>query len=164
MTHRRWPTKLFGVLIGPTGDAIGFDTRPRPPSVSSDVAASRQAGREPQWSLPAHPPISTARALRDYQVLTPLPADEPAPPEEAKERRFLLDNHIPAQERAHYPLPTFFERDVLTNKGTFFAAKREDQLVERRVRIFQTVPDLNSLSLAELTERALPLVRVAATR
>lgn len=103
-------------------------------------------------------------ALRDYQVLKPLPADEPAPPEEAKERRFLLDNHIPAQERAHYPLPTFFERDVLTNKGTFFAAKREDQMVERRIRIFQKVPDLNRLSLAELTERALPLVRATAAR
>ncbi|HYJ34479.1 MAG TPA: hypothetical protein VE326_14850 [Candidatus Binatia bacterium] len=103
-------------------------------------------------------------ALRDYQVLTPLPADEAMPPEEVKERRYLLENHIPAQERRHYPLPTFFERDVLTNKGTFFAAKREDQLVERRIRIFQALPDLNRLPLAELTERALPLVRVPAGR
>jgi len=103
-------------------------------------------------------------AIRDYQVITPLPADEPMPVEELKERRYLLENHIPPQEHADYPLPTFFERDVLTNKGTFFAAKREDQLVERRVRVFQTVPDLNQLSLAELTERALPLVRVPAAR
>lgn len=103
-------------------------------------------------------------ALRDYQVLLPLPADEAIPPEELKERRFLLENHIPPQEHADYPLPTFFERDVLTNKGTFFAAKREDQLIERRIRIFQTVPDLNRLPLAALTERALPLLRVPATR
>ena len=103
-------------------------------------------------------------ALRDYQVLLPLPADEPMPAEEAKERRYLLENHIPAQEQAHYPLPTFFERDVLTNKGTFFAAKREDQLIERRIKIFHTLPDLNRLTLAELTERALPLVRVPAGR
>lgn len=103
-------------------------------------------------------------ALRDYQVLMPLTADEPMPSEEVKERRYLLENHIPPQEQKHYPLPTFFERDVLTNKGTFFAAKREDQLIERRVQIFQTIPDLNRLTLAELTERALPLVRVPAGR
>ena len=103
-------------------------------------------------------------ALRAYQVLQPLPADEPMPVEEIKERRYLLENHIPAQEHRDYPLPTFFERDVLTNKGTFFAAKREDQLVERRIRIFQTLPDLNRLPLAELTDRALPLLRVPAAR
>lgn len=103
-------------------------------------------------------------ALRDYQVIQPLPGDEPMPPEELKERRYLLEIHIPTQEHADYPLPTFSERDVLTNKGTFFAAKREDHLVERRVGIFQSVPDLNRLPLAELTERALPLVRIPAER
>lgn len=103
-------------------------------------------------------------ALRAYQVLQPVPADEAMPPEEIKERRYLLENHIPAQDHHDYPLPTFFERDVLTNKGTFFAAKREDQLVERRIRIFQNLPDLNRLSLAELNDRALPLLRVPAAR
>jgi hypothetical protein len=103
-------------------------------------------------------------ALRAYQVLEPLPADEPMPVEEVKERRFLLENHIPPQEQADYPLPTFFERDVLTNKGTFFAAKREDQLVERRIRIFQNLPELNRLPIAKLTARALPLLRVPVAR
>ena len=103
-------------------------------------------------------------ALRDYQVLEALPADEPMPPEEIAERRYLLESHIPVPEHRHYPLPTWFERDVLTNKGTFFAAKREDQMIERRVRIFQTLPELNRLPLDELTARALPLIRVPATR
>lgn len=103
-------------------------------------------------------------ALRAYQVLEPLPADEPMPPEEISERRYLLEHHIPAPEQRDYPLPAWFERDVLTNKGTFFAAKREDQMIERRVRIFQTLPELNRLPLEELTSRALPLVRVPATR
>ena len=103
-------------------------------------------------------------ALRAYQVLEPLQADEPLPSEEVAERRYLLEHHIPAPEHAHYPLPTWFERDVLTNKGTFFAAKREDQMIERRVRIFQTLPELNRLSLAELTAKAQPLVRVPAAR
>ena len=103
-------------------------------------------------------------ALRAYQVLEPLPADEPMPREEVQERRYLLENHIPLQEHVDYPLPTFFERDVLTNKGTFFAAKREDQLIERRVRIFQTITELNRLPLEELTTRALPLIRVPAVR
>jgi hypothetical protein len=103
-------------------------------------------------------------ALRAYQVVEPLPSDEAMPPEENAERRYLLENHIPVQEHSHYPLPTWFERDVLTNKGTFFAAKREDQMIERRVRIFQTLPELNLLPLAELTARALPLIRVPATR
>ena len=103
-------------------------------------------------------------ALRAYQVLVPLPADEPMPAEEIKERRYLLENHIPAPEHRDYPLPTFFERDVLTNKGTFFAAKREDQTIERRVRIFQGVPAANELPLSELTERARALVRVPAGR
>lgn len=103
-------------------------------------------------------------ALRDYQVLMPLPADLPMPAEEVAERRYLLQNHIPPQDHAHYPLPAFFERDVLTNKGTFFSAKREDQLIERRVKILQSVPDLNRLTLAELTARATPLVREPAGR
>ncbi|HEV8128413.1 MAG TPA: hypothetical protein VGQ14_02025 [Candidatus Eisenbacteria bacterium] len=103
-------------------------------------------------------------ALRDYQVLETLPADEGMPSEEIAERRYLLENHIPAPEHRHYPIPTWFERDVLTNKGTFFAAKREDQTIERRVRIFQTLPELNRLPLDELTARALPLIRVPATR
>jgi len=103
-------------------------------------------------------------ALRAYQVLATLPAEEPQPPEEVEERKYLLEHHIPVHERSHYPVPAAFERDVLTNKGTFFAAKREDQMIERRVRIFQTLPDLNQLPLAELTARALPLIRVPATR
>lgn len=103
-------------------------------------------------------------ALRAYQVLEPLPADEPMPAEEVKERRYLLENHIPPQEHSDYPLPTYFERDVLTNKGTFFAAKREDQLIERRIQILKSLPELNRLPLAELTARALPLLRVPAAR
>jgi hypothetical protein len=103
-------------------------------------------------------------ALRAYQVLEPLPADEAMPPEEVKERRWLLENQIPLQDHADYPLPTWFERDVLTNKGTFFAAKREDQMIERRVRVFQTLPELNALPLADLTARALPLLRVPVPR
>ena len=103
-------------------------------------------------------------ALRAYQIITPLPADEAMPPEEGKERRYLLENHIPPQEHDDYPMPTFFERDTLTNKGTFFGAKREDQMIERRVRVFQTVPELNRLPLAELNARALALVRVASAR
>ena len=103
-------------------------------------------------------------ALRAYQVLEPLPADEPAPPEEAAERRYLLEHHIPRQEHHDYPLPTYFKRDVLTNKGTFFAAKREDQLIERRIQVLKRVPELERLSLEELTARGLPLAAVPATR
>ena len=102
--------------------------------------------------------------LRDYQAVTPLPMGEPIPPEELTERKFLLEKHIPAHERAHFPLPTEFERDVLTNKGTFFAAKREDQMVERRIAVFKTVADLAKLPLAELTSRALPSAGVPAGR
>lgn len=102
--------------------------------------------------------------LRAYQVVRSLPADEAPPPEELDERRWMLDNLIPPHEHADYPLPTFFERDVLTNKGTFFAAKREDQTIERRVRIFQGVPAANEQPLSELTERARALVRVPAGR
>ena len=103
-------------------------------------------------------------ALRDYQVLKPLPADDPMPPEEIDERRYLLEHHIPPHERAHYPLPTVFERDVITNKGTFFAAKREDQTIERSIATFKTVQELNRLPLADLTARALPLLGAHAAR
>ena len=103
-------------------------------------------------------------ALRAYQVLKPLPAGEPMPPDETEERRFLLEHHIPAHERSHYPLPTQLERDVLTNKGTFFAAKREDQTIQRWIAAFKTVADLNQLPLSALTSRALPLVRTAVPR
>jgi hypothetical protein len=104
-------------------------------------------------------------ALRDYQVLKALPeGDEAMPREEIEERRYLLEHHIPAHERGHYPLPTQLERDVLTNKGTFFAAKREDQMIQRWVAIFKTTPELNRLPLSELTARALPLVGAHAVR
>ncbi len=102
--------------------------------------------------------------LREYQVLTTLPADEPMPSEETSERKYLLDKHIPPHERMHYPVPASFERDVLTNKGTFFAAKREDQLIARRIGVFKSVPELNALPLAELTARALPLLGAVAAR
>lgn len=101
-------------------------------------------------------------ALRAYQVLEQLPADEPMPPQEIAERRYLLEHHIPRPEHVDYPLPTFFERDVVTNKGTFFAAKREDQLIERRIQILKRVPELERLPLDELSARALRLVRVPA--
>ena len=102
--------------------------------------------------------------LRAYQVVTPFPADEPMPPEEAAERRHMLEKYIPAHERSHYPVPKGLERDVLTNKGTFFAAKREDQMVERRIEIFKKVVELARLPLAELTARALPYLSVPAAR
>jgi len=102
--------------------------------------------------------------LRSYQVVEPLPADEPMPPQETAERRYLLDKHIPPHEREDYPMPTFFERDVLTNKGTFFAAKREDQQVERRIAVLKTVAELNQLPLADLTARALGVLKVPAAR
>jgi hypothetical protein len=102
--------------------------------------------------------------LRAYEVVKALPADEPMPAEEIAERRWLLEKEIPAHEHADYPLPAFFERDVLTNKGTFFAAKREDQMIERRIKIFQTVSELNRLPLGELTSRAFPLLKVPAGR
>lgn len=103
-------------------------------------------------------------ALRAYQVVAPQPADEIPPPEELDERRWMLETQIPPHEHGDYPLPTFFERDVLTNKGTFFAAKREDQMIERRVRGIQGVVAANALSLSALTERARPLLRVPAGR
>jgi hypothetical protein len=103
-------------------------------------------------------------ALRDYQVVVPLEADEPMPPEERTEREFLLREQIPAHERKRFPMPRIFERDVLTNKGTFFAAKREDQMIERRISVFQKAVDLERLPLADLTARVLPLLRVPAAR
>ena len=103
-------------------------------------------------------------ALRAYQVIQPVPADEAPPPEELDERRWMLETQIPPHEHGDYPLPTFFERDVLTNKGTFFAAKREDQMIERRVRVLQSVPEANTLSVPQLTERARTLLRVPAGR
>jgi len=103
-------------------------------------------------------------ALRDYQVLKPLPADDPLPAEEIEERRYLLEHHIPPHERGHYPLPKFLERDVLTNKGTFFAAKREDQTIQRWIATFKNVAELNRLPLSDLTARAIPLLGAHATR
>ena len=102
-------------------------------------------------------------ALREYQVVIPVPALEAMPPEEQAERTWMLENLIPPHEREDYPMPRELERDLMTNKGTFFAAKREDQLIARRIATFQTVSDLERLSLAELNERALPLLRGAAT-
>jgi hypothetical protein len=61
-------------------------------------------------------------------------------------------------------MPTFLERDVLTNKGTFFAAKREDQTIQRRVEIMKSVVTLLDLPLPELTARALPLLREVGAR
>ena len=102
--------------------------------------------------------------LRAYGVVVPQPVGEAMPPEEIGERRYLLEKHIPVHERSLYPIPTEFERDVLTNKGTFFAAKREDQMVARQIAVFKTVVDLARLPLADLTARALPFLRVPAAR
>ena len=102
--------------------------------------------------------------LRAYQVTVPLPAMEPMPKEEMAERKYLLEEHIPPHERHEYPLPTEFERDVLTNKGTFFAAKREDQSVAKRIAVLKRAASLERLPLAELNAMALPLVRVPAGR
>ena len=102
--------------------------------------------------------------LRAYQVTVPIASMEAMPKEELAERRYLLEEHIPPHERSEYPLPTEFERDVLTNKATFFAAKREDQMVERRIDVMKRAASLERLPLAELTAMALPLVRVPAGR
>ena len=99
-------------------------------------------------------------ALRAYQVLRTTDSLEPVPAEELDERKFMLDELIPAPERRDYPMPAFLERDVLTNKGTFFAAKREDQTIQRRVEIMKTTSSLIELPLGELTARALPLLSV----
>ncbi|HXF58204.1 MAG TPA: hypothetical protein VN539_00095 [Candidatus Saccharimonadales bacterium] len=103
-------------------------------------------------------------ALRAYQVLATLPGDEPQPKEETEERAYLLEHHIPAHERSHYPVPAALERDVLTNKGTFFAAKREDQTIQRWIATFKTTAELNRLPLGELTARAMPFVIAHAAR
>jgi hypothetical protein len=107
---------------------------------------------------------STLLALRSYQILTTFDADEPMPGEEGEERRFLVEKHVPVAERKEYPMPKFLERDVLTNKGTFFAAKREDQTTQKRVEILKSVAQLNRLSLAELNARAVPLIGEAGAR
>lgn len=120
--------------------------------------------RTPSGGIASHEVWAELLALREYQALKPLRADGPIPPEEIEERRYLLERHIPAHERAHYPLPTFLERDVLTNKGTFFAAKREDQTIQRWIATFKSTAELNRLPLAQLTARALPFVGAHATR
>ena len=114
--------------------------------------------RTPSGGIVSQDVWSGLVALRAYQVLIPLRADEIMPPEELEERKFLLEHVIPPAERREYPMPTFYERDVLTNKGTFFAAKREDQTTQRRVEILKQAAALNELSLVELTARALPLL------
>jgi hypothetical protein len=103
-------------------------------------------------------------SLRAYQVVAPQREPGAAPPEEAAERSFMLGSLIPAHERSHYPMPEFYERDVLTNKGTFFAAKREDQLTERRIAAFQTIVEWNDLPLADLTAKATSYLRQPAGR
>ena len=103
-------------------------------------------------------------ALRSYQIVVPNLTGEPMPPEELAERRFLLERHVPAHERAEYPLPTGLERDALTNKGTFFAAKREDQLVGRRIAALKAAAELNRLPLAELNAQAMKLLPALASR
>jgi len=102
--------------------------------------------------------------LRAYQIVTPLPSEEPMPPEELGERRYILKHHVPVHEQKDYPMPTELERDALTNKGTFFAAKREDQMIERRIQAFKMVAELEKLSLADLTARALTYLSVPAGR
>ena len=114
--------------------------------------------RTPSGGIASPEVWSELLALRAYQVLQPLRADEPTPPEEIEERRYLLEHHIPAHERSRYPMPAYFERDVLTNKGTFFAAKREDQTIQRWIKVFKTTAELNQLPLSDLTARALPLL------
>ena len=53
-----------------------------------------------------------------------------------------------------------------SGRGTlsFFAAKREDQMVARRIDVMKRAASLERLPLAELTAMALPLVRVPAGR
>lgn len=101
-------------------------------------------------------------ALREYQVVTPMPALEPMPNEELAERTWMLENLIPPHEREDYPMPKELERDVLTNKGSFFAAKHEDRMIARRIATFKGVVELEQLSLADLNGRALPLLQTAA--
>ena len=103
-------------------------------------------------------------SLRSYQIVHTDPTGEPMPPEELAERRFLLERHIPPHEHADFPLPAGLERDVLTNKGTFFAAKREDQLVGRRIAALKTVAELNRLSLPDLSAQAMKFLPALAAR
>jgi hypothetical protein len=103
-------------------------------------------------------------ALRAYQVLHTSDSLDPMPAEELEERTFMLETLLPAHERREFPMPSFLERDVLTNKGTFFSAKREDQAIQRRIEILKSVPALADLPLAELNERALPLLREVGAR
>lgn len=131
---------------------------------SRDIAPFFAFHPTPQGGIVSADVWTELLSLRAYQVVKPLPEDVPAPAEERSERAYLLEKFIPAHERAHYPIPTVFERDVLTNKGTFFAAKREDQMVERRIQAFQKIVALNALPLAELNERAAPYLRQVASR
>lgn len=103
-------------------------------------------------------------SLRAYQIVTPISAEESMPPEELADRRYILKHHVPVHEQKNYPMPTELERDVLTNKGTFFAAKREDQMIERRIQAFKMVTELEHLPLADLTARALSYLSVSANR
>lgn len=132
--------------------------------MSREIAPFFTFHATPQGGIASADVWTELLSLRAYQVLKALPDDVPAPPEEKSERAFLLEKHIPAHERAHYPMPTVHERDVLTNKGTFFSAKREDQMVERRIQAFQTIVELNELPLAELTARASRHLRQTASR
>jgi hypothetical protein len=120
--------------------------------------------RTPQGGVASADVWSELLALRAYQVVVTQDADEPMPAEELEDRKFLLERHIPLAERKGFPMPKFLERDVLTNKGTFFAAKREDQSTQKRVEVLKSVPELNRLSLAGLTARALPLLTEVGAR
>jgi hypothetical protein len=118
----------------------------------------------PQGGIASEEVWTELLSLRAYQVLQPLRAEDPAAGEETTERAFLLEKHIPAHERTHYPMPTFHERDVLTNKGTFFAAKREDQLPQRRIEAFRQIAELCDLPQADLTALAHDHLRHAVSR
>jgi hypothetical protein len=120
--------------------------------------------RTPQGGVASADVWSELLALRAYQVITTFDADEPMPAEELEERKFLLEKHIPLPERKGFPMPKFLERDVLTNKGTFFAAKREDQTLQKRVEILKSVTAVSRLPLAALTARALSLLSEVGAR
>jgi hypothetical protein len=138
--------------------------------ISEEIGARREIDpfftfhRTPSGGVASEDLWTELLALRAYEVLREHRVDEPMPSEEIDERAFLLERFIPVHEREHYPMPRALERDVLTNKGTFFSAKREDQMIQRSIAAFKTVPALNELSLGELTARALPLVREPAAR
>ena len=120
--------------------------------------------RTPQGGVASADVWSELLALRAYQVITTFDADEPMPAEELEERKLLLEKHIPLPERKGFPMPKFLGRDVLTNKGTFFAAKREDQTLQKRVEILKSVTAASRLPLAALTARALPLLSEVGAR